>query len=133
MFSILLTCLIIVAVIMVAVILLQKSEGSGMSGSQAASMFGGAMTGASAGNFFTKLTSWLATIFFIICAAMAFIVAKEGKNVNRESAVRQELIKAEAVAPVQGANANKVETQKENGVIPTTEPEIPTVPAVPEN
>jgi preprotein translocase subunit SecG len=133
MFSILLTCLIIVAVIMVAVILLQKSEGSGMSGSQAASMFGGAMTGAGAGNFFTKLTAWLATIFFVICAAMAFIVAKEGKNVNRESAVRQELIKSEAVQAVPAQGTNKAETQKENGVIPTNEPELPDVPEVPEN
>ena len=45
MFSILLVLLIIVAVMMIGLILLQKSEGSGMSGSSAASMFGGALTG----------------------------------------------------------------------------------------
>ena len=63
MFSILLVLLIIVAVFMTGIILLQKSEGSGMSGSSAASMFGGALTGAAAGNFLTKLTTWLAIIF----------------------------------------------------------------------
>ena len=51
MFTILLVCLIVVAVLMTGIILLQKSEGSGMSGSSAASMFGGALTGAAAGNF----------------------------------------------------------------------------------
>ena len=54
MFSILLVLLIIVAVFMIGIILLQKSEGSGMSGSSAAAMFGGALTGAAAGNFLTK-------------------------------------------------------------------------------
>ena len=44
MFSILLVLLVIVAVLMTGLILLQKSEGSGMSGSSAASMFGGALT-----------------------------------------------------------------------------------------
>jgi preprotein translocase subunit SecG len=117
MFSILLTLLIIVAVIMVAVILLQKSEGNGISGSQAAAMFGGALTGASAGNFFTKLTSWLATIFFIICAVLAVIVSKQGIGVN-QSDVREELIKSEAAASQPAA---------------APIPEIPDAPEVPEN
>ena len=42
MFSILLVLLIIVAVMMIGLSLVQKAEGSGMSGSSAASMFGGA-------------------------------------------------------------------------------------------
>ena len=66
MFSILLVLLIIVAVFMIGIILLQKSEGSGMSGSSAAAMFGGALTGAAAGNFLTKLTAWLAVVFFVL-------------------------------------------------------------------
>jgi preprotein translocase subunit SecG len=121
MFSILLTLLIIVAVIMVAVILLQKSEGNGISGSQAAAMFGGALTGASAGNFFTKLTAWLATIFFITCAVLAVVVSKQGANV-RGSDVRDELIKSEAAA-----------SQPVAAPIPEV-PEIPeAAPEVPEN
>jgi len=99
MYSVLLTCLIIVAVIMILVILLQKSEGSGMSGSQAASVFGGALTGRSASNFFTKLTAWLATIFFVICAALAFIVSRTDKN-SVLSDVRQELVQPAPAKPV---------------------------------
>ncbi len=91
MFSILLVLLIIVAVMMIGLILLQKSEGSGMSGSSAASMFGGALTGAAAGNFLTRATAWLATIFFILCAALALVSAKTSVSVQ-QSDLRNEII-----------------------------------------
>jgi protein translocase SecG subunit len=102
---------------MVLVILLQKSEGGGMSGSQAASMFGGALTGSGAGNFFTKLTAWLAAIFFMICAALAFIVSNQGAKVGN-SDVRKELIGSETAEPVSA---------------PIPEPEPLEMPEVPEN
>lgn len=91
MFSILLVMLIIVAVMMIGLILLQKSEGSGMSGSSAASMFGGALTGAAAGNFLTRATAWLATIFFILCAALALVSAKTNMGVQ-QSNLRNEIV-----------------------------------------
>lgn len=92
MFSILLILLIIVAVLMTCLILLQKSEGSGMSGSAAASMFGGVLTGSAAGNFLTKTTAWLATLFFILCAMLSLVVAKTDISGNGKSELRQELI-----------------------------------------
>lgn len=97
MFSILLVLLIIVSVFMIGLILLQKSEGSGMSGSSAASMFGGALTGAAAGNFLTRATAWLATIFFVLCAALA-LVASKSDMVRQQSDLRQELIQQENAA-----------------------------------
>jgi len=101
MFSVLLTLLIIVAIMMVGVILLQKSEGSGMSGSSAASMFGGALTGAGAGNFMTKLTTWLAIAFFTLCALLAVVVSRTDTS-GQDSALRQELTAPEpAPAPVE--------------------------------
>ena len=95
MFSILLVLLIIVAVLMTGLILLQKSEGSGMSGSSAASMFGGALTGSAAGNFLTRATAWQATIFFVLCALLALVSAKTNIK-NPDSGLRQELINEEA-------------------------------------
>jgi len=100
MFSILLVLLIIVAVFMIGIILLQKSEGSGMSGSSAASMFGGALTGAAAGNFLTRATAWLATIFFVLCALLALVSAKSNVT-GPDNAIRQELAAEEAAAPKQ--------------------------------
>jgi preprotein translocase subunit SecG len=101
MFTILLVLLVIVAIFMIGLILLQKSEGSGMSGSSAASMFGGALTGAAAGNFLTKTTAWLATIFFVLCALLA-IVSSKTNVAARQSELRQELIHQESApaAPV---------------------------------
>lgn len=102
MFSILLVLLIIVAVMMIGLILLQKSEGSGMSGSSAASMLGGALTGAAAGNFLTRATAWLATIFFVLCAALALVSSK--MNVaQQQSSLRTEVIMQE--------NADKAQAQ----------------------
>lgn len=100
MFSILLVLLIIVAVMMIGLILLQKSEGTGMSGSAAASVFGGALTGAAAGNFLTRATAWLATLFFILCAALALVSAKTATN-SQQSELRQELVTQGNVAPSQ--------------------------------
>lgn len=101
MFTFLLVLLIIVAVLMIGIILLQKSEGSGMSGSSAASMFGGALTGAAAGNFLTRMTAWLATIFFVLCAALALVSAKSNMA-SQQSDLRNELI-LQGDAPTQSA------------------------------
>ena len=98
MFSVLLVLLVIVAILMTGLILLQKSEGSGMSGSAAASMFGGALTGSAAGNFLTKTTAVLATIFFILCALLSLVVAKTDVAGTRQSDLRNELITEQAPA-----------------------------------
>ena len=130
MYSILLTLLIIVAVVMILVILLQKSEGGGMSGSQAASMFGGALTGASAGNFFTKLTAWLATIFFVLCAILAFMVSKYGTNVGGRSDVREALVQGSKPIEPQATPIREVP------VLPAEVHEVddmPEAPEIPEN
>ena len=112
MFSILLVLLVIVAVLMTGLILLQKSEGSGMSGSQAASMFGGVLTGSAAGNFLTKTTAWLATVFFILCALLSLVVAKNDANKEQQSDIRQELSNKPAAAEETTAEA-KTETPAE--------------------
>lgn len=117
MFTILLVLLIIVAILMTGIILLQKSEGSGMSGSSAASMFGGALTGAAAGNFLTRATAWLATIFFVLCALLALVSAKSDMA-TQQSGLRDELVQ-QAGAPVQSA-------------IPSATGEVTDTPAVPE-
>ncbi len=121
MFSILLVLLIIVAVFMIGLILLQKSEGSGMSGSSAASMFGGALTGAAAGNFLTRATAWLATIFFVLCALLALVSAKTN-IVNPDSELRQELTDTEVVAPAQSNVDGAASKKSAEDLIPAAKP-----------
>ena len=94
MFSILLVLLIIVSVFMTGLILLQKSEGSGISGSSASSMLGGMLTGAAAGNFLTRLTAWLAVIFFILCGALA-LVSSRMNVASQQSDLRNEIVTQE--------------------------------------
>lgn len=94
MFSILLVLLVIVAVMMIGLILLQKSEGSGMSGSSASAVLGGALTGTAAGNFLTRATGWLATLFFILCAALAFVASRMDSSAQ-QSDLRNEIIMQE--------------------------------------
>ncbi|MCR5194538.1 MAG: preprotein translocase subunit SecG [Alphaproteobacteria bacterium] len=116
MFSVLLVLLIIVAVFMTGLILLQKSEGSGMSGSAAASMFGGALTGAAAGNFLTKLTAWLAVVFFALCAALALVSSKTSVAPDQtdlhQNLIQQEAPAEKADAPATTKNDTPVEPVK---------------------
>ena len=111
MFSILLVLLVIVAVLMTCLILLQKSEGSGMSGSSAASMFGGVLTGSAAGNFLTKTTAWLATIFFVLCALLSLVVAKTSVSQQHQSELRQELTTTEQKAEEPAPSSPVTQTQ----------------------
>ncbi len=114
MFSILLVLLIIVSVFMTGLILLQKSEGSGMSGSSAASMLGGMLTGAAAGNFLTRLTAWLAAIFFVLCAALALVSSKMN-TVAQQSDLRNEIVTQESTTvPVSETPAETTTTDTAN-------------------
>ena len=141
MYSVLLAALIIVAVVMVLVILLQKSEGGGMSGSQAASMFGGALTGASAGNFLTKLTAWLATLFFILAASLAYLASREGQTTGR-SEVRNVLRQADRPIETRSSPAGELPplpdipddaVEVEILEVVEIEEEIPETPDIPED
>ena len=120
MFSILLVLLVIVAVLMTGLILLQKSEGSGMSGSSAASMFGGVLTGSAAGNFLTKTTAILATVFFVLCALLSLVVAKTDIAGTHQSGLRNELTAEEQAAqPLQSTPAT---TETEPASVDKKEP-----------
>ena len=71
--NILLTINVILAVILVVLVLIQKSEGGalGIGMSQESFMFS-----RSAGNFFTKATAIIATLF-IICSLSLTIISRE--------------------------------------------------------
>ena len=81
-----------------------------MSGSSAASMFGGALTGAAAGNFLTRATAWLATIFFVLCALLSLVVAKTDVAGSHQSGLRAELTAEE---PVQQVQSEPIPTETE--------------------
>ena len=79
MINILLVLNIIVVVLLIGIILLQKSEGGvlGMGGSGSKN---GLLTARSAGNLITKTTYILGALFFIICILLAFLVSRRDTN-----------------------------------------------------
>jgi preprotein translocase subunit SecG len=84
----------LVAVLMMLVILMQRPKSEGLGAA-----FGGGVTenifGAQTTNVLTTITTWLASIFFIIVLALSVLYAHRG---TPDSAVRRELMKTSAAA-----------------------------------
>ncbi|MDO1558530.1 preprotein translocase subunit SecG [Brevundimonas sp. 2R-24] len=87
--AILLTAIILVSLVMVGVILLQRSEGGalGMGGGPS-----GFMTARGAGNLLTRITSILATAFFVLAILLTIVG-------NREQAARS-IVSADEVGSI---------------------------------
>ena len=86
---------VLTALLMVLVILMQRPKSEGLGAA-----FGGGMTenlfGAQTTNVLTKITSWLAAIFFALTFALSILYSHKG---TANSAVRRELMKTQATAP----------------------------------
>ncbi|MBP9752533.1 MAG: preprotein translocase subunit SecG [Proteobacteria bacterium] len=84
--NILLVIHIIVTVLMIGIILLQKSEGGGLGSS---SNSGSAFSARGAANLLTRTTSILATLFMALCIVMTIMshhaVTKDASIISEES------------------------------------------------
>jgi len=82
----------LIAVLMMLVILMQRPKSEGLGAA-----FGGGVTenifGAQTTNVLTTVTTWLASIFFIITLVLSVLYAHKGTS---DSAVRRELMKTSA-------------------------------------
>jgi preprotein translocase subunit SecG len=87
--NILLGFYVFVALLMVLVILMQRPKSEGLGAA-----FGGGVTenlfGAQTTNVLTKITSWLAIIFFLLTFGLSILYAHKG---NTKSELRRELMK----------------------------------------
>lgn len=99
--SLLLVVWAIVALLMVLVILMQRPKSEGLGAA-----FGGGVTenifGAQTTNVLTKITGWLAGIFFALTFTLSILYAHRGRS---ESALSRELRNAPAPAPAASATA----------------------------
>ena len=97
----------LVAVLMMLVILMQRPKSEGLGAA-----FGGGVTenifGAQTTNVLTTITTWLASIFFLLVLALSVLYAHRGAP---DSALRRELMKtsapAKAAAPLPAKAAAK--------------------------
>jgi preprotein translocase subunit SecG len=87
--NILLGVYVFIALLMVLVILMQRPKSEGLGAA-----FGGGVTenifGAQTTNVLTKITAWLATLFFLLTFVLSILYAHKG---NTESGLRRELMK----------------------------------------
>jgi preprotein translocase subunit SecG len=94
--NILLGLYVFIALLMVLVILMQRPKSEGLGAA-----FGGGVTenifGAQTTNVLTKITSWLAALFFLLTFVLSILYAHKG---NTQSELRRELMKDLPPVPV---------------------------------
>jgi preprotein translocase subunit SecG len=113
---------VIVALLMILVILMQRPKSEGLGAA-----FGGGVTenifGAQTTNVLTKITGWLAGIFFVLTFTLSILYAHRA---NATSGLRRELEKSQPAAAVPGALPPGVtivpEAPQPAGIAPATEP-----------
>ena len=101
MLAALLTLHVILAVCLVIVIVLQKSEGGGLG--VGGGNFGGMMTVRGTANFLTRLTSFLAGGFLLTSLLLAIFAGHRSEHrslFSNEAAVKQEENQATQTAPI---------------------------------
>lgn len=93
--NILLVIFVVVTLLMILVILMQRPKSEGLGAA-----FGGGVTenifGAQTTNVLTKITGWLAGIFFLLTFALSVLYAH---HTGGSGTLRQELMKTAPVAP----------------------------------
>ena len=106
--NILLVTEALVAVLMMLVILMQRPKSEGLGAA-----FGGGVTenifGAQTTTVLTTITTWLASIFFILVLALSVLYAHRGAP---DSALRRELLKTSAPAKAAAPLPPKAAAQK---------------------
>ncbi len=119
MSSVLLVLQLIVAIFLVAVILMQRSNGGALSGLGGGDI-GGLLSARSKGNILTRITAVLATLFFVLSLAISIYFSRmEVKQVS----VVDNVVATQAQEPV----AENVPAESE-----TSEQATPSVPATAE-
>src|SRR5664279_4970573 len=99
--NILLGFYVFIALLMILVILMQRPKSEGLGAA-----FGGGVTenifGAQTTNVLTKITSWLATLFFLLTFGLSILYAHKG---NTQSDLHRELMKDLPATPTPGPGA----------------------------
>ncbi|QIK79773.1 preprotein translocase subunit SecG [Sphingomonas piscis] len=121
MFTFLLIVQVLIATALVAVILMQRSEGGGLGVGGSSSGF---MTARGAADFLTRSTAVLGTVFVVLCIAMAAYAGATRKPQSVDTSLANSagsagaLTRTETQAPAQPADANEAGPVA-NGAAPT--------------
>lgn len=131
--TVLLVLQLIVAIFLVAVILLQRSNGGALSGLGGSTSVNGLLSARGKGNILTRITAVLATLFFGLSLALSIYYSR--LEVRATSIVDAQPAPIEAQVPVaEEQEVPAVPVAEENAPAPVTEDvdvvvEIPEAPA----
>jgi preprotein translocase subunit SecG len=106
----------LVAASLVGIILMQKSEGGGLTSGGSPS---GLMSARSAADFLTRSTSILATAFILLSVSLAFVAAREGGGTKVDDSFKRNEAPAPVTAPADPA------------AVPVTAPATPATGGIP--
>lgn len=120
--SVLLVLQLIVAIFLVAVILMQRSNGGALSGLGGDSGIGGLLSARGKGNILTRTTAVLATLFFALSIALSIYFSRmevKSTSIIEETVVASELPVEESSSQTENAAAEDVAANQE------AEPDVP--------
>ena len=90
---------VLCSIMLIGIILMQKSKGGGLGGSAFGGGGGDSLFGARAGNVLTKLTVGLSIFFLVNTLVLAFIYADSGEESVMQSSANAPLAPLQPVAP----------------------------------
>lgn len=135
MSSVLLVLQLIVAIFLVAIILMQRSNGGALSGLGGGDI-GGLLSARSKGNILTRITAVLATLFFVLSLAISIYFSRmevqQVSVVDKVAATDAVVEKATEAATETPVTETDSSVPAEAAEVPTeAEPSVPTEPEVP--
>ena len=98
----------ITSVLLIGLILMQSSQGSGLSGTFGGNAASSVLGGQNAGNVLSKITTWLASLFIIL--AVVISVLSGPSNSSTSSLVKEAAIE-------RGENAIETDLQTQDAVL----------------
>lgn len=82
LYEVLLIVYLLVAIVLIGFVLIQQGKGAGMGASFGSGASGSVFGSAGSGNFMTRTTAILATVFFVISLALGNLSSSQGNSVD---------------------------------------------------
>jgi len=86
----------IVSILLISVVLMQASQGGGLSGTFGGQAASSVLGGQNAGNVLSRITTWLATLFLSLAIVISML---SGPTTNASSSIVKEAAEDRPIAP----------------------------------
>ena len=96
MIGILIVIHAIISLLLITVVLMQASQGGGLSGTFGGNAASSVLGGQNAGNVLSRITTWLATLFLTLAVLISFLTSKKDDSTSS-------LVKSAAESRVESA------------------------------